>query len=353
MVSVLLLVSLYLLFLFWVAKLLTGRLAVAFSKKRILARPKDGHIHARPVPKGAGIIIIGMMLPIILLSGWLFDNVQTALFLILGSGALSFISLLDDFKTLSPSLRLGVQACSIALMISNFSPQELLFHGHLPLEVDRLITFAAWLWYINLYNFMDGIDGMTGVQTICVCIGLAILLVILNIAAPFIFILALSITALTAGFLVHNWPPARVFIGEVGSTGLGFLTGYLLISSAMIDGLWMAVVILPLYYCCDATLTLVRRLFRGENVFQRHLTSYFHRAVIGGFSHRKTILIVAALNTILILSAVCVALHNGNLMYYGFATFAIVITLALLSYFHAQAPLDRRYTTPIEKHQST
>ncbi len=165
-----------------------------------------------------------------------------------------------------------------------------------PAWIDLPLTALGWLWFVNLYNFMDGIDGITGTETASLGIGLALLAAVgaapAGIAGP-----AVLLAAAAAGFLVWNWHPARIFVGDVGSVPLGYLLGFLLVSLAGtgLAGL-AAALLLPLVYLADATLTLGRRLLRGENPAQAHREHVYQRAVIAGASHSAVCLRIAAAN---------------------------------------------------------
>ncbi|MBT5752563.1 MAG: UDP-N-acetylmuramyl pentapeptide phosphotransferase, partial [Rhodospirillaceae bacterium] len=135
----------------------------------------------------------------------------------------------------------------------------------------------------NLFNFMDGIDGITGIEASTIGAGL-FLLALFSGTDPGIGIFGLTITAAALGFLWWNWPPARIFIGDVGSAPLGFLLGWLLLGLA-ISGAWAAALILPLAYLTDATWTLLRRLIRGEKVWQAHAQHFYQRALGLGMRH--------------------------------------------------------------------
>ena len=131
-----------------------------------------------------------------------------------------------------------------------------------PQWLDILLTAFAWVWLVNLYNFMDGIDGISGVETGAIGLGFAGLAA-LNLAPAALLPLGLAMTAAAIGFLVWNWSPARIFLGDVGGVPLGYLAGFMVVSVASVEpigsGAWVAAMILPAYYVADATITLCRR----------------------------------------------------------------------------------------------
>ncbi len=207
---------------------------------------------------------------------------------------LAVVSWFDDLRGLPPGLRLLFQFAAVALGVWAL-PQGAVFQGWLPPGLDRIATAIVWVWLVNLFNFMDGIDGIDGSEA--AAIGIGIVLVAgadLGLAAP-----AAAVAAASLGFLVWNWAPARIFLGDVGSVPLGYLLGFLLFELAL-RGNWQAALILPAYFLADATLTLLRRLLRGKRVWQAHREHFYQRAVQRGLGHDAVVLRVVAANVVLI-----------------------------------------------------
>jgi UDP-N-acetylmuramyl pentapeptide phosphotransferase/UDP-N-acetylglucosamine-1-phosphate transferase len=175
------------------------------------------------------------------------------------------------------------------------------FQGLLPPLADRLAAAFLWLWFLNLFNFMDGIDGISGVEAASVGLGLALVAVLGGLAAELVA-LPVLLAAAALGFLAWNRPPAKLFLGDVGSVPLGYLLGWLLLSSAA-AGQWAAALILPLYYLADATVTLAKRGLRGAKVWQAHREHFYQRAVQGGLSHGAVVLRVLVCNVGLVVFA--------------------------------------------------
>jgi UDP-N-acetylmuramyl pentapeptide phosphotransferase/UDP-N-acetylglucosamine-1-phosphate transferase len=172
----------------------------------------------------------------------------------------------------------------------------------LPLMLDRLVLGIAWLWFINLFNFMDGIDGLAGSETIAIALGYIALLTFAGLDGP-LWWLALIIAAAAVGYLFWNWHPAKVFMGDAGSIPLGFLLGWLMIDLAF-KGHWPAAVILPLYFAADATFTLLKRGLRGETPWKAHREHFYQRAVLGGATPSGVVRRVSAANVVLLSLAV-------------------------------------------------
>ena len=305
----------------------TALLCRALRQRAILDHPNERSSHSVPTPRGAGLAVVGA-----LLAGWLALALIYAgggLWLILGAGAaLAAFSWLDDLRTLSVGPRLAVQAGAIAAGLFSLSPDALVFQGTLPLVLDRLLAGLLWLWFVNLYNFMDGIDGITGVETATIAGGMVVLGAAIG-TTPILAGFALIALAAGAAFLPWNWHPARIFLGDVGSVPLGFLVGWLLLALAA-SGQWPAALILPAYYLGDATLTLARRAARGDAVWRAHREHAYQRSVQGGRSHDATVTLIGIANLGLVgLACASVLWPGATLPALGAA---VVLTGALLWY---------------------
>jgi UDP-N-acetylmuramyl pentapeptide phosphotransferase/UDP-N-acetylglucosamine-1-phosphate transferase len=204
----------------------------------------------------------------------------------------------------------------------------LVFQGVLPAWLDHLIKGLAWVWFINLFNFMDGVDGITGVETFCIGLGLALVALLAQSppgASAVTSILPaypLMLAACAAGFLVWNWAPSKIFLGDVGSVTLGYLIGWLLLITAA-QGNWPAALLLPLYYLADATLTLGRRALRGEKIWRGHREHFYQKALLRGAGHawvsanlllHNALLVLLALAAATVAVAVWIALLGGVLV---------------------------------------
>ena len=287
----------------------------------MLDRPNERSSHVVPTPRGGGIAVIGVSVVawLALVAGGIAPPRAVPVALV--AAGLALVSWFDDLRGLSPGIRLLAQFVAVAAGVWAL-PHGAIFQGWLPLELDAIAVALIWVWFVNLFNFMDGIDGIDGSEA--AAIGLGIVLVAgagggvdLSIAAP-----AAAIAAAALGFLVWNWAPARIFLGDVGSVPLGYLLGFLLFELAL-RGQWRAALILPLYFLADATLTLVRRLARGERVWQAHREHFYQRAVLSGLSHDAVVLRAIAANIVLIACALTTT--KG----WGFAGLAMAATTVL------------------------
>ena len=283
---------------------LTGLYRRAMLAYGRLEPPSDRGMHKVPVPSGAGAAIVAAALVL-----WPLRQGSGAgdSMLLLGTVAvLALLSWLDDRHGLSPALRLAAHATAVTLLLASLGPDQRVLPA-LPLGVERVALGLAWLWFVNLFNFMDGIDGIAGAEAVAVAAGYALVAAVAGAANP-LDQLALIVAAATAGYLYWNWHPAKVFMGDTGSIALGFLLGWMMIDLAC-RGLWAAAVILPLYFVADATLTLLKRLARGEKPWQPHRQHAYQRAVLGGTPPSAVVLRTAIANAALVALAVASIRH--------------------------------------------
>jgi Fuc2NAc and GlcNAc transferase len=280
---------------FLLTLLLTGMVRRYAIRRAILDVPNHRSSHSEPVPRGGGVAIvaaIGMALAAIMQVAPIPDGVATAL--VGGGGAVALIGWFDDRYTLSAGLRAVVHLLAAAWALVAV------------VGVDRFardpggsllaILFIAWL--TNLYNFMDGADGVAGTETICAGLVGAVLLAFHG--QPGLALLSLATAAAAAGFLVWNWPPARIFMGDVGSCFLGFSFGVLALAGEKVGAvpLLIWIVVLGVFFW-DASFTLIRRVLAGEPWYAAHRTHAYQRLIQLGWSHRRVALAVLAGNVLL------------------------------------------------------
>ena len=303
----------------------TRALVPLLRRRGALDRPNERSSHTHPTPRGGGIAVIGTVLAIWATAAAA-GRVSPAVFAVsLAAALLAAVSWLDDLHGLSPLIRLTAQAAAVAVGLSALPASVNPISQHLGPTLYVAALGLLWLWWVNLYNFMDGIDGLAGSEAAAIGGGLMLLGLVGNAADPSLVLLAAAAAGAALGFLVWNWSPARVFLGDVGSVPLGFLTGYLLIAVAG-AGRWMAATILPLYFLADATITLGRRLLRGERVWQAHREHFYQQAVGSGLGHAAVAKRVVAADLLLI---ACAWLSENGA---GFAALAaaVAIVAALL-----------------------
>jgi UDP-N-acetylmuramyl pentapeptide phosphotransferase/UDP-N-acetylglucosamine-1-phosphate transferase len=269
-------------------------------RHEILDTPNARSSHDVPTPRGGGIGVMSILLPVWVVIAFALTSEPglTARWVIpLAAIALASVSWIDDLRNLGTLPRLGVQV--IAVIAGALMLPGPVFQGLLPHWLDTAILVLGWIWFVNLFNFMDGIDGISGVEAIGTGSGVALIgFLVIGTHIPLAWH-GLVIAGAAAGFLVWNWHPARIFLGDIGSIPLGYLLGWLLLVLAA-SGYLQAAIILPLYYLADATFTLLRRLLRGEKIWHAHREHFYQQAVRNGRSHAQVSLAVGATNIALI-----------------------------------------------------
>ena len=280
---------------------LTRRLCAEGSVLLLLDHPNERSLHEVPTPRTGGLAVLisaGLGFGLFLLA----DRGEYALTLkpvdmwMLGAAAvLAVVSFCDDRWGLPPLLRLCIHvAAAIGVVVGGGLVVDAI---SVPFVGEIRIGWAGWfvtvlflVWMTDLYNFMDGMDGFAGGMTV---LGFAVLAYFgWQSGNPFIFGTALVLSAGAAGFLFHNFPPARIFMGDVGSVPIGFLSGSLAVLGMRERSfdLWVPLVLFS-PFVVDATMTLIRRTWRGERIWEAHRTHYYQRLVLAGWGHRRTVLV--------------------------------------------------------------
>lgn len=331
---------------FLASALLTRWLKGRLVAKSMMDVPNERSMHTAPIPRGGGlammaVIVAGMALTVLwpfliaIINGIpAFAGVPFSFLYLLASVLLLMsISWLDDRKSLPASLRLSIHL--LASLIGSFALGDhvTLFGEALPFWLDRAMMVLGWAWFMNLYNFMDGIDGLTGMQTIAMTTGIASFIGAMTsfdsqVFLPYDLALCAMIIGASAGFLIYNWPPARLFMGDVGSVPLGFLMGYLLLKLASFN-LWLPALILALYYLADSGITISRRALRGEKFWQAHRQHFYQRATLGEGNPKPVLYKIIAAN-IALFGAALLSMATPWLGL-GVGVLIIVILLAFLT----------------------
>jgi UDP-N-acetylmuramyl pentapeptide phosphotransferase/UDP-N-acetylglucosamine-1-phosphate transferase len=275
-------------FLFTISSYSGVRLIRRYSERHgIVDHPNERSSHAVPTPRGGGLAIVLLVLVVGLLffsdAGWNRRGIYLA-----GAAVIAWLGWRDDVHSLSPRLRFLVQGMVAAISIwrlGYFKVVTIPVFGELQLgAVGIVITFLWIIGLTNAYNFMDGIDGMAG--GLALSAGLGWMWLASNVDNPFVFWIAFTVTAGSLGFLGHNWAPAKIFMGDVGSTFLGYSFAVLpLISSDQSGDALLLGTLLMWTIIMDAGVTFLWRLMRRENVFAPHRAHLYQRLVMAGYKH--------------------------------------------------------------------
>lgn len=286
-------VSLVIVLAFLISAGFTRVLLHPSSKFYLLDFPNDRSLHAVATPRGGGVAIVAAIFvsaTVLVISA---SGNDYFLWIGLGGVLVAAISLLDDRYNLAIVYRLPAHMLAACILVyGKLSIEGLELPGVLfiwPQAVAALLTVVFVVWMLNLYNFMDGMDGFAAGMTV---IGFGIMAMLGWVAGEKLFAaFNASVAAASAGFLIFNFPPARIFMGDVGSSTLGFLAA----ASALwgvrehVFALWVALLVFS-PFIVDATVTLVRRALKGNRIWKAHKSHYYQRLVLLGWGHRKTVL---------------------------------------------------------------
>jgi Fuc2NAc and GlcNAc transferase len=290
---------------------LTG-LVLRYSLSRSLMDiPNARSLHDAPTPRGGGLAFVAVFLAA--LAGLTFAGIVPGrLALALGPGGfiVALAGWLDDHGNLPVRLRLAVQFLAAALAVAALNGFESLDVGWYNIHLGfagSVLASVGIVWMLNLYNFMDGIDGIAGVEAVTTAFFAGLFLAWKG--APGLAVLCAVLASATAGFLIWNWPPAKIFMGDVGSGFLGYVFAVMALSSEKAGAVpVLAWVLLLGVFVLDTTVTLILRLRRGETIWQAHRSHYFQRAVQAGCSHKSVTVWTGFLNVLLgALAAVALA----------------------------------------------
>jgi len=260
-----------------------------------LARPNARSSHVQPTPQGGGIAVVVAALASLWLGAALAGLAGESQLagLTLAAAILALIGVVDDIRGVGPVSRLLVQAVAVGVVIATL-PSDFRIVPLLPRALEWVLLLVGGVWFVNLVNFMDGIDWMTVAETVPITAGVG-LLGLLGAVPLSAVLVALALLGATIGFAPFNRPVARLFLGDVGSLPIGLMLGWILMMLAS-RGHLAAALLLPLYYLADATITLARRLARREAVWQAHRTHFYQRATDGGFAVKEIVVRIFVLN---------------------------------------------------------
>lgn len=267
--------------------------------KSLIDIPNARSSHSVPTPRGGGVaIVLSFLVALAVIAATGGFDWPTSIALLGAGGFVALVGFLDDHGHIAARWRLLAHfgAAFWALGWMGGAPALQLFG----MDVDLgwlgfalVVVFLVWL--LNLYNFMDGIDGIASVEAICVCAGGALLYVLLD--KPDLALLPLMLAAAVTGFLFWNFPPARIFMGDAGSGFLGIVLGIMSIQAGWVDpALFWSWVILLGVFVVDATFTLVRRLLRGDKVYEAHRSHAYQYASRHFGRHLPVTLAVGLIN---------------------------------------------------------
>ncbi len=302
--------------------------------------PSERSLHEQPTPRGGGLAIaLGVLTAvsgILLLHG----GSDELAWLALAALVILAISFVDDRSHVHPGIRIAVHFVVAALLIrGGLGLDHLDLPGlrvPFPGVVGVPLTALYVVWMVNLYNFMDGMDGFAGGMAL---IGFASFAVLAGFAGHYpIMMIGVGTAAAAGGFLIFNFPPARIFMGDVGSSLLGLLAAGLSLWAEKDDvfAIWVGVLIFS-PFIVDATVTLVRRLVRGERVWEAHKSHFYQRLVQLGWGHRQTVTREYALMLACAVSALATPMLSAAQRWALLSAWIVVYTTLVLGVRHIES----------------
>jgi len=297
--------------IFAVSLFFTGQLRNFARKKNILDIPNTRSSHHTPTPRGGGLAIISAFLLSVC-----FYSLNSKLSLseffafAVGGSLVAGIGMMDDIADVSAGLRFLFHCLAVVLglfWLGGVPPTAISFISSPPILVINFMAALFLVWLLNLFNFMDGIDGLAAVEASSVALGAALILSTKTEASRDVWLLIFFAFS-CLGFLYWNWPPARIFMGDVGSGFLGYTIGILMVltvrSGTMTLPAW---IILLGAFLVDATVTLTSRILAGEQWYAAHCSHAYQCAARRFKSHKKVTLVVLIINIFWLLPMAWVA----------------------------------------------
>ena len=316
--------------------MLTGLVRKQAISRGLLDVPNARSSHVLPTPRGGGLAIVLATIAGLAALVWM-ERVTADILIAIGGGgtAVAVVGYLDDRHRLRAGVRLAVHFGAALWALAWLG-------GLPPLQLGTQLVTWGWggyalgavgiVWTLNLFNFMDGIDGIAASEAVFI-LAAGALVACWSGAPGSVPATCVTIAAACAGFLARNWPPAQIFMGDVGSGFLGYVIAVMAIVAARYDPVTLLVwVILGGIFFADATITLIRRVARGERAHEAHRTHAYQWLSRKWGSHRKVTVAVLLVNMLVLLPAAVLAAATpvwaGVTMLVAFVPLAIVAVLA-------------------------
>lgn len=298
-------------------------------RRYALAKPNARSSHKHPTPQGGGIAVIAATL----VTTAVFAFTMDAEISVTALGATIFIAVVgaaDDIRSIPVLARLLAQTIAVGAVLSTASGHLRLFPV-CPLLIEQCVLLLAGVWFINLVNFMDGLDWMTVAEAVPIAAAIVVLGCLGHLPST-TAIVASALGGALLGFAPFNRPIAKVFLGDVGSLPIGLLLGSCLLELAY-QGHLVAALLLPLYYLADATITMLRRLMTGDKIWTAHRCHFYQRAADNGAPVIEIVRLVFAVNVLLaVLAIVSATIPSPLVTALALAGGATIVTLVLLRF---------------------
>ncbi len=295
--------------IFSISVILTGLIRIYALRKNILDIPNDRSSHCVLTPRGGGISFV-LLFNSLSLGLALQHQIPLSLFYALSGGMfVAAIGWLDDVFTIHSIWRVAIHilvAIWAVYWLNGFSA----FGG----MMGYLLAIISIVWSINLYNFMDGIDGLAAVEGVCISLCAALVLNMFDFSG--ISLLCLLFAGAISGFLVWNWPPAKIFMGDVGSSYLGYVFSVLAITTSNYKMLPLSFwIIISAIFLCDATFTVLYRLYNGERWYEAHRKHAYQQLVQHGINHKTVTMSIFLINIFILFPIAFTMLYYPHLYF--------------------------------------
>ena len=296
------------LFIFILSWFITGKLIVILRKQGVMDVPNARSSHITPTPRGGGLAILISATIGFLAMGWLFPEMPLpGPYFFIGLALLAITSLADDKFDLPAYVRFLLHAIAATLVIAETGGlQQFPLPPPLDFDLGYAGYFISFIWImsvVNIYNFLDGIDGYAGSQAVLAGAGMA-----LFDPQGAALGVGLMVAAASAGFLIHNWKPAKIFMGDIGSVALGFIfaSAPFYFAGLPASGGVYAMIILLWFFLADGAFTIIRRLINREKIWEAHRSHVYQQWVIAGMPHEKVVATVMLGSFILTVAFICI-----------------------------------------------
>jgi len=311
---------------FLICMMITKFLVVFFPRLGLVDNPNARKIHKGSIPTGGGVaVVISFLLGLILIDYKLYDFYYSPY---LGPAiiALALVSFYDDIRDTGVALRLIMHIVISAYLAYKFLLPYQLFHGELGFYADYILAFIALAGFCNIYNFMDGIDGITGAESIHLSLTIMLLCILrydVIIHADLVLLIAALVLACSIAFVIYNWHPAHIFIGDVGAISIGMLLGLcLMLIAASSARLFVSAIIAAFYYLGDGGGTILIRMLKGEKIWRPHVNHFFQQAIRKNIPRKNIVIEIAICNYWLMLLSI-------SALYYPLISFFLAIALVV------------------------
>lgn len=299
------------------------------KKRTILDFPNERSSHESPVPRGGGIVFI-FIFYVAIFTSYALGQLDKKLFLALIPGlVLAAVGFIDDYKSLTPALRMLFQLSCAGVSLYFLGGAKSPFSDN-PSLLWTVIALIGVIWFINLFNFLDGSDGYASMEAISISLGISFF----SNSNTLLF-LAIAVV----GFLYWNWPKAKVFMGDTGSITLGFILAITGIYLNNCNSLNISTfLLLTMLFWFDATVTIIRRIINREKLSMAHNKHIYQRAILGGYSHLKVLVIGIIINLFLFLLSFLANLNN--LFYVPAFIIAFIVFSGAMIYVERRSGFD-------------